>query len=50
MTLFTEIQTLIIYLAENVGCFGLPSVAGKGPGLLNFKSLNYDTDDDTVKP
>ena len=39
MTLFTEIQTLIIYLAENVGCFGLPSVAGKGPGSLNFKLL-----------
>ena len=50
MTLFTEIQTLIIYLAENVESFGWPSVAGKGPGSLNFKSLNYDTDDDTVQP
>ena len=50
MTLFTEIQTLIIYLAENVGSLGLPSVAGKGLGSLYLKSLNYDTDDDTVQP
>ena len=50
MTLFTEIQTLIINLAENVGSFELPSVAGKGSGSLKFKSLNYDTDDtDTVQ-
>ena len=49
MTLFTEIQTLIIYLAENVGSFGLPSVAGKGLKSLNLKSLYYDKGDDTIQ-